>query len=105
MTRPISFVLLLCLTGSAFSQDVFTRIEPTPAELEQSLRTDWYGVYLQGKKIGYFKATRELAPGADPAIRESIYLHLKLASFGQKINMTIAQSMLFTSLRSKRTSS
>lgn len=95
MTRLISFTVLFCLTGSALAQD-FTRLEPTPAEMKESLRTDWYGVYLQGKKIGYFKATREMVPGEEPVVAESIYLHLKLASFGQKINMTIAQSLRFS---------
>lgn len=96
MIRPISFVLILGLAGPAFSQETFTRLEPTPTELEQSLRTDWYGVYLQGKKIGYFKTSRELARGDDPVIRDSIELHLKLASFGKKITMSIVQSLDFS---------
>ncbi len=93
MIRPIALLLLvLGLVAPLHAQQAFTRLEPTTKELDASLRTDWYGVYLQDKKIGYFKAARERT---DDGIRESILLHMKLLSFGQKADMTIAQNLLF----------
>ena len=93
MVRPIAIFLLVLgliapLHGQQAPAQAFTRLEPTAKELDASLRTDWYGVYLQDKKIGYFKAARERT---DDGIRESILLHMKLLSFGQKADMTIAR--------------
>lgn len=93
MIRPIAILLIaLSVVVPLQAQQAFTRLEPTPKELEASLRTDWYGVYLQGKKIGYFRSTREKV---DSGIRESIDLKLKLLSFGQKAEMNIAQALVF----------
>ena len=60
--------------------------------IEPLLRTDWFGLYLQGKKIGYFRSTR--ARDGDQ-IRESTTLSMKLASFGQKTEVLNNQTMTF----------
>lgn len=91
--RPFGIVFaFLSLLAPLSAQPALTRLEPTEAELNASLRTDWYGVYLQGKKIGYFRASRERT---DQGIRDSILLHMKLLSFGQKAEMNLSQSLLF----------
>lgn len=93
MTRPIAFVLIILgFIAPLQAQQAFTRLEPTPKEIDASLKTDWYGVYLQGKKIGHFRTTRERTK---EGIAESIELKMKLLSFGQKAEMTIAQTLLF----------
>lgn len=90
--RLFATLLLLVVSAPAWTQEAFTRLRPNAEELESSLRTDWYGVYFQGKKIGYFRAAREKT---DEGIREAFELKMKLLSFGQKAEMTIAQSLTF----------
>ena len=92
MVRIASLVLILGLVAPLHAQPAFTRLEPTTKELDASLSTDWYGVYLQGKKIGYFKMLRERM---DAGIRESVPMHMKLTSFGQKADMAISQSLIY----------
>jgi protein-glutamine gamma-glutamyltransferase len=55
-------------------------------------QTDWYGLYLNGKKMGYCRIARDRADGE---IRESFTLVMKLVSFGQKADMTMTQNMVF----------
>jgi protein-glutamine gamma-glutamyltransferase len=57
-------------------------------DIQASLGTEWYGVYIQGKKVGYFTSTRALAgAGASAVYRESSHMHMKLLSLGQKTEM------------------
>jgi hypothetical protein len=93
MLRSLAIVfLILGFISPLDAQQAFTRLEPTAKELDASLRTDWYGVYLQGKKIGYLKMARDRV---DPGIREVLLMHMKLTSFGQKADMVISQSMIY----------
>jgi hypothetical protein len=64
MGRPrlSSLLLFACLflPTAALAEEKVTRLIPSKQELEESLRTDWYGVYLVGNantkyKIGYAK--------------------------------------------------
>jgi len=61
-------------------------------DIEPTLRTDWYGMYNDGKKIGYFKASREKK---DDTIVESIFTSMKLVSMGKKSELKITQSVTF----------
>src|SRR4051794_36236841 len=61
-------------------------------DLEALLYTDWFGLYLKDKKIGYFRTTRD-RDGDN--LRESSTFSMKLASFGQKTEVLINQSMTF----------
>jgi hypothetical protein len=70
----------------------FTHLEPTKEELDASLRTDWFGVYLKDKKIGYFRTSRERTA---EGIRESALMHMKLVSQKHKDEMIVSQSNLF----------
>src|SRR5262245_6302722 len=63
-----------------------------PKDLEP--QTDWYGLYLNGKKMGYCKTTRDKVDGN---VRESFLLVMKLVSFGQKTELSLTQSLTFES--------
>ena len=75
-------------------QQPFARLPITDKEIDASLRVEWYGVYLQGKKIGYLNTKRErVADG----VQDSVYMLLKLKSFNKVSEMSIKQSMVFAS--------
>src|SRR6266704_1045995 len=69
--------------------------EPAPPTLtakDLEPQTDWYGLYLNSKKMGYCRIGRDRVDGA---IHESFTLVMKLVSFGQKSDMTMTQTMVF----------
>lgn len=80
-----------CFAGSSRAQEL-ERPSIGPKGIQASLRTDWYGVYLKGKKIGYFQATRAKA---DAHVIESFTLKMKLVSFGKKAEMSMSQALKF----------
>ena len=61
-------------------------------DIESLLRTDWFGIYLQGKKIGYFRSDYDRN---GDFFRESADFRMKLASFGQKSEMIIKETASF----------
>lgn len=92
MLRPFLYAIILTLAGNAaFAQEIY-RPKLAAADIDASLRTDWFGLYLQGKKIGYFHSSRARQ---GETIRESFGMHMKLVSFGQKAEMNIHQELTF----------
>jgi hypothetical protein len=63
-------------------------------DVESILRTDWYGLYLKGKKIGYFRSSRERA---GDFIRETETFNMKRSSFGLKSEIVISEITTFDS--------
>jgi protein-glutamine gamma-glutamyltransferase len=61
-------------------------------DIEPLLRTDWYGLYLKDKKIGYFRTTRDRA---GDFFRESETFSIKLSSFGQRSEILYNQIATF----------
>ncbi len=61
-------------------------------DIEPLLRTDWYGVYLKEKKIGYFRKTRARD---GMTLRESGTFSMKLASFGQKVELRVDEVLAY----------
>jgi hypothetical protein len=84
---------LLALVPVARAQEAFYRPELTAKYIESSLRTDWYGVYLQNKKIGYLRNDRKRM--GDQIIEEQI-MSMKLVSFGKKVEISSTQTMTFS---------
>lgn len=84
-------LLAFVLVAPLCAQDYF-RPDVVKCELDGALRTDWYGVYLKGKKIGYFTTTREKV---EKGVRESFDMRLKLFSFGQKAEFKLSQWLVF----------
>jgi hypothetical protein len=56
------------------------------------LRSDWYGLYLKDKKIGYFRTTRDRK---GDFFRETETFSIKLSSFGQRSEVLYNQSTTF----------
>jgi hypothetical protein len=96
MAAPLRrwFVLLVFATGlspvEAQGPALYrARIEPKDIEL----RTDWYGIYLKERKIGYARTGRTRL--ADGTISEAQLTHLKLVSFGQKSELRMEQTFIY----------
>ena len=90
--------LLAMLLGSwliplprAWSEDI-QRPALDAKDLESQLRTDWFGLYFQSKKIGYFRSTHERV---GDYIRESSVFNMKLSSFGQKSEVQVKEIASF----------
>jgi hypothetical protein len=68
----------------------------TPEILRENLRTDWYGAYLHGKKIGYVKtALIRLGDGPNAVYRVTQVLHMKVVSLGETLDTTALQEQEF----------
>lgn len=94
MRLSISCTALLALVvlGTAGpSQEVF-RAQLDAKEVDSFLRTEWYGLYLKGKKIGYFRSVRARA---GDQISDAFTMHMKLVSFGKKSELTLTQDLRF----------
>ncbi len=94
-TRRLWLLLTLAaLTGlaPAAAAQEFYRPELTEKFLQESLRTDWYGVYLRGQKIGYLRGERRR--DGDRIIDEQV-MTMKLVSFGKKVEISSTQTMTF----------
>ena len=87
-----ALVLFFVPTGQAQTPKTFYRPDISAADIDAGSRRDWYGVYFQTKKIGYFTANRERTKDG---IRESFLMSMKIASFGQKIEMKVSQILTF----------
>ena len=98
MSRRVSVVvcllfgLLLSFAPAGRGQEVLFRPKLKASDIEAGLRTYWYGVYVQGKKIGYIKSGRART---DEGIVESFLMTQKLVSFGQKTEITMNQTFVF----------
>jgi hypothetical protein len=72
------------------------RLEVTAKDIDQSLETEWFGIYFQGKKIGYSNNSRaKVVVNGATFYREKTLLAMKLQSFGKKTEMTMDQSFDF----------
>jgi hypothetical protein len=90
---PVALVIIVLFGPKAptFAQ------APTRPEVQSTDITplsDWYGLYLQGKKIGYFQTVRDTTK--DGVVRESFTLVMRLVSFKKKVEMTLGQTLRFS---------
>src|SRR5438094_10046659 len=86
---------LLGLTAAGLAQrapDRLYRPTLTDKDIEPTLRTDWYGVYLKGQKIGYVRSDRHREGNT---VVERQLMAMKLISFGKKAEMTSTQTTVF----------
>lgn len=84
---------LACLVApAAIRAQEFVRPKIEPGDIEAGFRADWFGMYLQGKKIGWFRTSRDKT---DDGIRESFAMQMKIVSFGQKAEMNLEQHLVF----------
>src|SRR5262245_30599316 len=86
LIAALIFVLLTAAT--ARTQDKFFTPVRTKKDVERTLGVDWYGVYLQNKKIGSCKIDRARA---GDKIVESFAMNMKLVVFNKKADMKITR--------------
>jgi transglutaminase-like putative cysteine protease len=89
-----ALAVLLALAPAGRGQDKFYRPELTKEAIDSTIRTDWYGVYLKGQKIGYVRGERKRV--GDTIVEEQV-MAMKLVSFGMKVEILSTQSMTFES--------
>lgn len=85
-------IILGLLSANGRSQDKFFKAELTAKDIETTLGADWYGVYLQNKKIGNCKIERARA---GDTIAESFAMNMKLVVFNKKADMKIKRNFTF----------
>jgi hypothetical protein len=75
-----------------------TRLSLEAKDVEEALGVGWYGIYFQGKKIGWFMSSTEReGTGPDSPVVSRLEMVMKLTSFGQKAEMRMTQRMVFES--------
>jgi hypothetical protein len=74
------------------------RLDLSVRDADGTLDSEWFGIYMKGKKIGYFHVSRaKIDEGGKTIYREKQILSMKLQSFGQKSELTQNQVMEFDS--------
>ena len=105
MIRPRLFYWLLLASlffvpRSASADDPKpVRLDVTVKEADASLDTEWFGIYMENKKIGYFSVSRSkvTAAGGRTFYREKSTFSMKLQSMGQKTELKTDQVQDFDS--------
>jgi protein-glutamine gamma-glutamyltransferase len=94
---PASFrrCLVLLVLGAAFGPSLRAEelARPQIGAKDIDFRTDWYGIYLKERKIGYARTARTKLP--DGTISEVQLTKLKLVSFGQKAELQLEQTFVY----------
>ncbi|MBI3407295.1 MAG: lasso peptide biosynthesis protein [Planctomycetes bacterium] len=89
----MALLILLFVPARSPAQEVqFERPKLEAKEIEASFGVDWYGVYLDGTKVGFMRAG--LNKG-DNRYVESMAMTLKLVSNEQKVEVNFAQTLRF----------
>src|SRR5687767_13780255 len=95
MSRLVNFVAVFGLLVGGSTVAVAQSAAPDPIDAKTlEAQTEWYGLYLNGKKMGYCRVARDRVDGG---VRDSFTLVMKLVSFGQKAELSLAQSLVFES--------
>jgi protein-glutamine gamma-glutamyltransferase len=84
--------------GFVFPQDLDkpTRLSLEKQDIEDSLGTEWYGIYMLGKKAGYAKITMEkLADPQQPGYATKMEGNMTIKALGGKQEMKVVQTFEF----------
>jgi len=73
------------------------KAESDPHRFDQHLKTDWYGVYLQGAKIGYAEMTLERVPAPVDGWRMRAAMTMIISAAGRTDTMITTDTRLFES--------
>jgi hypothetical protein len=100
--RPfIAGAALVALWGPAVAQDTAPATVPAKAAADSIdptpyLGVDWYGVYMQGKKVGYAKMSIEKTDHeGTPAVLSRTYAFFKVMAAGNQLEMKITEQGVF----------
>jgi hypothetical protein len=99
MKRSISlglFLALLCIPALVRSDEKPARLPLAKESLEKLLRTDYYGAYMLGKKIGWAKMSLvRLREAQGGGYASQVEMNMKIISLGAKIETTGTSSEEF----------
>jgi len=102
LRHRLYFTLILLASALLFPQAARSdqpkaeRLVVTAKDADESLDSEWFGIYFQNKKIGYFNASRaKVSENGQTFYREKLLMSLKVQSFGQKSEMIIDQTFDF----------
>jgi protein-glutamine gamma-glutamyltransferase len=84
----LTALFLVPLTAHAGERKA-VRLDVSVKEADASLNSEWFGVYMEGKKIGWINTSRaKLTEGGKTFYREKTALSMKLTSMGIKVEST-----------------
>ena len=91
LSALVGLVCLLAATPLLFADPPPpVRLPITVKDIDESLESEWFGLYFQGKKIGYINSSRaKVADGGKTLYRERLLMSMKLQSFNQKAEIKI----------------
>ncbi len=96
----IIFVIMSCVCLGVFCSVSFAQVNtslrlPVSPEEMQIGKTDWYGIYIQGKKVGYSRSKIVSGDPNDSCYLAKTKIHMQLKALNQKEDITIEISMNF----------
>jgi len=81
---------------TALAQPEPTRLDLNVQEIDKALENEWFGLYMEGKKIGYLNSTRaKVTENGKTVYRETTLMNMKLLSAFQKSELKVEQTMDF----------
>ena len=101
MSRTLDAVLSVAAGDSAGAGASGVTIAAPNVTVRGLVVNRWagYGIYLNGKKIGYSKVSRTRS---DDTIVDFFDMSMKLASFGKKVEMKMTRTLTFAEPGAKR---
>ncbi len=87
----IAFIVVFVLSS------VSVQADSDPHRFDQYLKTDWYGVYMQGAKIGYVEKNLDRVPGPVEGWRWREAMTIIISAAGATETITTTDTRLFKS--------
>lgn len=93
-------VIACCLVGISSSapvaQEKAARLKVSEEFIKDSIGTEWFGIYLKSKKIGYAKSSFDkVAVDGEPVYQSQMHLKVKAKSAGVPFELDIIETMQF----------
>ncbi len=87
----IAFIVVFVLSS------VSVQADSDPHRFDQYLKTDWYGIYMQGAKIGYAETVLDRVPGPIEGWRMQMVMTMIISAAGRTDTITTTDIRLFES--------
>ncbi|MEE8417347.1 MAG: hypothetical protein V3S06_01650, partial [candidate division Zixibacteria bacterium] len=87
----IAFIVVFALSS------VSVQADSDPHRFDQYLKTDWYGLYMQGAKIGYVQTVLDQVPGPIEGWRMQMVMTMIISAAGRTDTITTTDTRLFKS--------
>lgn len=92
----VAVCVVLASGAALLAQVQTTRLPVTEKNLQEAMGTEWFGVYLKGKKIGYARTTFEKTKAnAIDVYRSSMHLKVKATASGVPFELDIKEELDF----------